>query len=65
MKTGDVIEFKKTLNSDKTVTGKVIGQNHTQDLNGNRPFWSVEVGKKVKRSITIHESQIVGLVRNG
>jgi hypothetical protein len=65
MREGDIVEFRATLNSERIITGKLIHRMSIENWKGERPWWTVDIGKKVKKEITIHQSQIVGLVRSG
>ncbi len=61
MSPGDDVMFYNTLRNKKLTEGTLKGRSSLRDQEGNRVFWSVEYGKKVKKTIIIHESQIEGL----
>ncbi len=61
MNPGDIVMFRKSRLSDRLTEGKLIGRSSLTNFEGERVFWSVEYGKRVKKSINIHENQIEGL----
>lgn len=58
---GDTIEFRLP-NSDKIKKGVVVGRSSTEDMAGQKPWFTVNVGKKKVKYMTIHKSQIIGTV---
>ena len=61
MEPGDIVMFYKTLHTEKLTEGKLLRKLELTNLERERPYWSVEYGKRVKKSIMIHEKQIEGL----
>ena len=61
MEPGNIVMFYKTLHTEKLTVGKLLKQSHLTNLEGKRVFWSVEYGKRIKKTIIIHENQIDGL----
>ena len=61
MDPGDTVMFRKSWLSDKLTEGNLLVRVTETDLKGDRPFWHIEYGKKVKKTMVIHEKQIEGL----
>jgi hypothetical protein len=60
MEIGNEVLFCKTPGGS-LIEGKLVEHSTTQNFKGERPWWIVEYGKKSKKTMIVHESQIEGL----